>query len=187
MVEFAVNDKICTAELPGETLVIIDDHESFAELLAGALSAIAGVKCVGMAASAAEGVTLTADLRPDIVIIDVQLPDFSGLAAIQEIRRHSPETLVVASSAHRDPIWGDRAAHAGATSYVVKGGPLTELVAALSRIPRTGEAPGAQPQVCAAKSSSNQRRAVGSAVAPNGFARTFRDSLKSLFGMVEHV
>src|SRR3712207_3429942 len=104
MVEFAVNDKICTAELPGGTLVIIDDHESFAELLAGALNAIAGVKCVGMAASAAEGVTLTADLRPDIVIIDVQLPEFSGPAAIQEIRRHSPEALVVASSAHRDPI-----------------------------------------------------------------------------------
>jgi DNA-binding NarL/FixJ family response regulator len=118
--------------LAGKTMVVVDDRPAFVELLVASLSSVCGLKCAGVAGTASEGVDLVTAGRPDIVVIDVQLPDRSGLQAIQQLSAAHPGMLVVAASASSDPVWAAQAAEAGASAYIVKGGPLAEMIDVLT-------------------------------------------------------
>src|ERR1700712_2577270 len=98
------------------TVVIVDDHRSFAELLAEALNNVPGMSCVGTATTAPGGVALAAQLRPNIVVMDIQMPGQDGLAATSRIRQVAPDTVVAVVTAHHDPQWGTRAAQHGASA-----------------------------------------------------------------------
>ena len=115
------------------TVVIVDDHRSFAELLAEALNNVPGVSCVGTATTASEGVALVARLRPDIVVMDIQMRGQDGVAATSRIRRVAPDTVVAIVTAHHDPQWATRAAQAGASAFIPKDGTLAEMIDLLSR------------------------------------------------------
>lgn len=115
-------------------IVVVDDHRAFADLLSYALSSQPGMQCVGTAAGAAEGVALCADLRPDLVVMDIEMPRQDGLAATRRIREVTPESVVVVVSAHRDPQWVVRAAQAGASAFVPKDGSLDELLDVIRRV-----------------------------------------------------
>jgi DNA-binding NarL/FixJ family response regulator len=127
------------------TILIVDDHRSFADLLSAALDTVPGMRCVGTAATAAEGVAKAAALRPDIVVMDIQMPKQDGLQATRHIRDAVPETLVAVVTAHRDPDWVSRAAQAGASAFIPKDGSLAEMIDVLRNV-RAGKmlvAPGA--------------------------------------------
>jgi DNA-binding NarL/FixJ family response regulator len=116
------------------TILIVDDHRSFADLLSAALNTVPGMRCVGTASSATEGVTLAAQLRPDIVVMDIQMPRQDGLAASRRIREASPDTIVAVVTAHRDPEWVSRAAQAGASAFIPKDGSLDEMIGVLRQV-----------------------------------------------------
>src|SRR6478752_3605871 len=76
------------------TILVIDHHRSFADLLAQALNGVSGMRCVGTAATASEGIALAGKLQPDTVVLDIQMPGQDGLHAIRKIRETAPNTAV---------------------------------------------------------------------------------------------
>lgn len=123
------------ADIVGQkTILIVDDHRSFADLLSAALNTVPGMTCVATATSASEGIELAARLQPDIVVMDIQMPRQDGLAATRQIRDVAPGSVIAMVTAHRDPAWISRAAQAGASAFIPKDGSLTEMIDVLSRV-----------------------------------------------------
>lgn len=115
-------------------IMVVDDHRAFADLLSFALSTQPGMRCVGTAASAAEAVAMSVDLRPDVIVMDIEMPRQDGLAATRRIREIAPGSIIVVVSAHRDPQWVVRAAQAGASAFVPKDGSLDEMLDVIRRV-----------------------------------------------------
>src|ERR1700742_2465521 len=109
---------------PVQRVLIVDDHQTFADLLSFALSATPGIVCVGTARGCAEGVALALELRPDTVVMDIDMPRQNGLVATRRLREVAPGIVVVVVTAHRDPVWVVRATQAGASGFVPKNGSL---------------------------------------------------------------
>ena len=61
------------------TILVVDHHRAFADLLAPALNLVPGLQCIGTAATVSEGMAFAAKLKPDIVVIDIQMPGQDGL------------------------------------------------------------------------------------------------------------
>lgn len=124
--------------LEGETLdttiLIVDDHRSFSELLSAALTSVPGMACVGTASTASEALSLTAQLKPHIVVMDIEMPGQDGLVTAQRIRELAPGTLIAVVTAHSGAEWVSRAAQAGASGFIPKNGSLTEMIDVLSRV-----------------------------------------------------
>ncbi|NMH96474.1 response regulator transcription factor [Pseudonocardia acidicola] len=115
-------------------VLVVDDHKTFAELLSFALSTEPGLECVGTASSAGEAIAAAQELRPDVIVMDIEMPRQDGLAATRRIREIAPESVIAVVSAHRDPEWVVRAAQAGASAFVPKDGSLTEMLDVLRRV-----------------------------------------------------
>ncbi|HEY9475343.1 MAG TPA: response regulator transcription factor [Mycobacteriales bacterium] len=115
-------------------VLVVDDHRTFSELLMYALNGEPDFDCVGMATSAAEAVEAAARLRPDIVVLDIQMPRQDGLTAARQIRELLPDTIITVLSAYQEPDWVVRAARAGANGYVTKNGSLPEMLDVLRRV-----------------------------------------------------
>jgi DNA-binding NarL/FixJ family response regulator len=116
----------------GETTVlIVDDHRSFADLLSAALESVPGVRCLGTAASAAEGIQRVRELSPSVVVMDIQMPGTDGLVATRRLHEASPRTAVAVVTAHADGEWVARAAQAGASAFIPKNGSLVEMITML--------------------------------------------------------
>lgn len=115
-------------------VLVVDDHRAFADLLAFALSTIPGIGCVGTAATGAEAITMAVDLRPDVIVMDIEMPQQDGLATTRRILGLIPDAVIVVVSAHRDAEWVVRAAQAGASAFAPKDGSLEEILDVLWRV-----------------------------------------------------
>ena len=91
---------------------------------------------MAIAESAAEGIALVAQLRPSIVLMDIQMPEQDGLIATRRIREVAPDTLIAVITAHRDQQWISLAAQAGASAFIPKNGSLQELLEILQQVER---------------------------------------------------
>ena len=130
-IQRAASDDPSTTET---TVLVVDHHRSFADLLARALNVVAGMRCVGTAATAPEGIAFAAELQPGIVVLDIQMPGQDGLHAIRRIRQAAPNTAVAVVTANCEPVWISRAAQAGASAFILKDGSLIEMMDVLRRV-----------------------------------------------------
>lgn len=113
-------------------VLIVDDHPGFRSE-ARTLLESAGYEVVGEAATATGASAAAARLQPDLVILDIGLPDGSGLDATAEIRAAAPETAVVLVSVRPATDYGRRLAESGALGFI----PKAELsAAAIDRVIR---------------------------------------------------
>jgi DNA-binding NarL/FixJ family response regulator len=115
-------------------VLVVDDHRTFAELLMMALEAEPDLACVGRADSAATAYRMVEELAPDIVVMDLQMPDVDGIEATRQLTQRHPEVRVVVLTAHTDPSHLVRAAASGACAFLPKDGGLEEMLATLRTV-----------------------------------------------------
>lgn len=120
------------------TVLVVDDHRTFADLLELALSDQPDLRCVGTAHSVGEGVALARSLLPDVVVMDVRLGDGDGIEATAELIAARPELKVIVLTAHATQALLERAASAGACCLLPKDGALDDMLRALRTAPRDG-------------------------------------------------
>jgi DNA-binding NarL/FixJ family response regulator len=116
---------------PTTSVLVVDDHVVFGQLIERALSQEGDLACVGTASSLAEARRAFAALRPDVVLMDVRLPDGDGIDAAAELVEEDPDVRVVVLSAFIDAALMRRANQAGATALLAKDGDLEELLQAI--------------------------------------------------------
>ena len=112
-------------------VLIVDDHRVLAELLTSALSTGDEVTVVGTVGTAAEGVRSATSLRPDVVILDYDLPDSDGVSAIVSIKSACPATRVLMLTSYTDSVLLSEAMDAGCSGYVTKRNGAAEILAAV--------------------------------------------------------
>jgi DNA-binding NarL/FixJ family response regulator len=120
------------------TVLLVDDHPLFLDGVRAALDGTAGLLVVGEAHSCAEALDQAAALSPDVVLMDLNLPDGSGIDATRQILAGAPGTriLVITMSAEDDAVVA--AMRAGARGYVVKGSGRADLIRAVTAVAAGG-------------------------------------------------
>jgi len=117
-------------------LLIVDDHEVVRQGLAAMLGRRPAFHIVAEAGTVAEAVAAARKFRPDLVVMDVRLPDGSGIEACREIRAEMPDTRVVMLTSYPDEDAVLSAIIAGASGYLLKQVRARDLVAALEAVGR---------------------------------------------------
>ena len=112
-------------------ILIADDHPVVRDGLRGMLAGEADLEVVGEAASGVEAVRLTERERPDVVLMDVQMPEMDGATATAEIAARFPETRVLVLTTYDADADILRAVEAGATGYLLKDTPRERLFPAI--------------------------------------------------------
>ena len=112
-------------------VLVVDDHLTFAELLARALDAEDDMVCVGHARDADEAVLLVGQLRPDLVLMDLELPGRDGISVTAQLTAEYPDLKVLILTAHAGAGELTRAGAAGACGFLAKDGSLDEVLDAL--------------------------------------------------------
>ena len=114
-------------------VLLVDDHAVMREGLAALLSA-AGIDVIGTASNGREAVHLARELTPDVVVMDISMPDLNGIEAARQIRVRAPSVRVVMLSMHANREHVHQALAAGADGYVLKESAAAEVAAAVRAV-----------------------------------------------------
>src|ERR1051325_9803252 len=87
------------------TILIADDHTLVGEAWSFVFDRYSGFKVVAQCGSGEEAVELARELKPDIILLDINLPGMSGIEATEEILKHSPDSKILAVSLHTHPSY----------------------------------------------------------------------------------
>ena len=120
------------AKVAGQRILIVDDKPEVRRELRTLLPLAGDLEVVGEAVDGLEAIHLAEALRPDVILLDLQMPILDGYAAARRIKGRWPACRVVALTVHDDEAIRQRASQAGVDVFLVKGSPLATLVAAIS-------------------------------------------------------
>jgi DNA-binding NarL/FixJ family response regulator len=112
-------------------VLICDDQTVVREGLAAILSTDDEIDVVGLARNGEEALALTATTRPDVVLMDLNMPVMNGVQATQRLRRNHPTVRVLVLTTYADEAWVIDAIRAGAAGYLLKDTRRDDLVAAI--------------------------------------------------------
>ena len=113
------------------TILIADDQTLFREGIKDLLEDEKGLSVIGEASNGPEAVAMAKKLRPDVILMDIKLPQMDGVSATRIIRKECPNTNVLILSGYEDEAHITEAIQAGANGYLSKMLPASELVHAL--------------------------------------------------------
>lgn len=159
------------------TVLLVDDHELIRQGLARAFEREAAMNVVGQAGDVAEALAKYSELRPDVVVTDLQLPDGSGLEIVQSLRERSNEVGLVLLTMHAGDEQIFAAMQAGASAFVGKDSKASEVVTAAHHAavsPRTF--------LCAGLTAAMARRAQAPRQAPTQLSPREQEVLGLLAG-----
>ena len=120
-------------------VLLVEDHETVRQGLRMVLESQSDIEVVAEAANGRIAVEHSERYRPDVVVLDLSMPEMNGLAAAQAIKQRIPETAIVALTRHDDAAFVDELLKAGASGYVLKQSPTTELLKAVRTVSAGGE------------------------------------------------
>ena len=123
----------------GVRVLVVEDHAALGEALLFAFSFEEGIEVVGLAPTVAAALESVAAARPDVVLMDVRLPDGNGIEATSRVLEVHPGAEVIVLTAHADPVFALRAAEAGAAGFIPKDVRIANIVSAVRAV-RAGEA-----------------------------------------------
>jgi DNA-binding NarL/FixJ family response regulator len=112
-------------------ILVVDDHAVFAEAIATRLGAEPDLAVVGTAGSATSAVAAVESLRPDVVLLDVELGRDDGIELASALRGISPSLVIVFVTCVNDATLASEAIRAGASAWVTKDGPVSDLLSAI--------------------------------------------------------
>jgi DNA-binding NarL/FixJ family response regulator len=120
--------------MPRTTIVLADDHEVVRQGLCALLEAEPGFKIVGTAADGLDVADLVAELRPDVLVVDLMMPGLSGLDVTRQVTKRCPSTRVIILSMYSNEPFLLEALRNGASGYVLKGASAAELIRAIREV-----------------------------------------------------
>jgi len=112
-------------------VVLCDDVQAFRALVRYSLEDEDGIEVVGEAGDGLEGCRQVADLQPDVILLDLSMPECDGLEAIPAMRKSSPHTQIVALSGFTADRMAEPVIARGAKAYLEKGVEIAEIVATI--------------------------------------------------------
>jgi DNA-binding NarL/FixJ family response regulator len=115
-------------------VLLADDHALMREGLHALLATSPGISVIGEVGNGREAVRRAEELKPDVVVMDVSMPDLNGIEAARMIHAKRPETRIIMLSMHSTTEHVYRALEAGATGYVLKDSASTEVIAAVQTV-----------------------------------------------------
>jgi two-component system NarL family response regulator len=115
-------------------IAIAEDQRLIRELLAQVLGREADFEVVAQAATGKDAIALVRSAAPDVLVLDVGLPDMSGVDVARALHQEHAKLAIVTLSIHEEPYFVQRMIQAGADGYVVKSAALTELVQAIRSV-----------------------------------------------------
>jgi two-component system, NarL family, response regulator NreC len=116
------------------SILLADDHAVVRSGFAGMLNAEWDLKVVGEAENGRQAVEMAAQLRPDLVVMDVTMPELNGIEAARRIASQSPRTRILALSMHKDAVYVREILRAGAHGYLLKDSSQADFLAAVRAI-----------------------------------------------------
>ena len=115
-------------------LILVEDHKILCETLMVALNQVDGIEVISHANDGRKAILLARRLNPDIMLMDVSMPELNGMEACRQVREVSPETRIIALSAYSDRRYVEGMLKAGARGYVVKDCTIDELTQAIKLV-----------------------------------------------------
>jgi NarL family two-component system response regulator YdfI len=119
--------------------LVVDDHPAFRRALTSALRLVQDVEVAGEAASGMAATQQAEALGPDLVLMDLSMPDLDGIEAMRRIHATQPDLPVVILTAHADAGVEREARQAGASGFLAKGTPLEDILLVLNDAASTVE------------------------------------------------
>lgn len=112
-------------------VLVVDDHTAFSEALAMAIDLQDDLEAVGSVSSVAAALDVVAERTPDVVLMDVNLPDTNGIDGTSRVKALRPETRVLVLTAHTSAEVMAQAAAAGASGFLPKETPVADILQAI--------------------------------------------------------
>ena len=112
-------------------VLVVDDHPGFRQALTSALEMVDEIEVAGQAAGGIDACREAAKISPDVVLMDLSMPDLSGFDAMERIHERDPGLPVVILTANADPEVESEAWRSGASGFVAKGTTLDDIVIVL--------------------------------------------------------
>jgi two-component system, NarL family, nitrate/nitrite response regulator NarL len=115
-------------------VLLVDDHPIVRKGIGSCLAKYPNLEIVGEASGGHEAIRKARELAPDVIMMDMEMPEMDGLSVTQTLRKEMPQTKILILSMHRNTDVVLRILQSGALGYVVKDAPVEELVKALETV-----------------------------------------------------
>ena len=117
----------------GKRVLVVDDNPKVRQELRTVLALVGDVEVLGEAEDGREAIRQVEALRPDVVVMDLEMPVMDGYEATRQIKARCPACQVIALTIHGDEAARQRASQAGVDDFIVKGAPIASLMHAMMK------------------------------------------------------